>query len=180
MITACHLLWLLFLNLHSVISKMNFLYPEQFSSGISGSFLYEWDWHGLKLILCELQDLACVWCRLCISMWAAVCVYLTAGSSVSVFLCLARIDIQTGLISRDLWALTGCRLVSTATTKGWRRFTYSGGELHTHAPCHFAHRDSPNSRHWEVPVWSWEWKRGQHTVSVARCLWWVYEVNIFK
>lgn len=52
-------------------------------------------------------------------LYVCVCI-MKAGSSVSVsvFLCLAKIDMQTGLISRDLWALTGCRLVSTATSKG--------------------------------------------------------------
>lgn len=72
-------------------------------------------------MLSKLQDLRSV-----CTMWTTaracvcVCVYSHAGScvSVSVSVCLARIDTQTGLISRDLWALTGCRLVSTATTKG--------------------------------------------------------------
>lgn len=95
------------------------------------------------------------------------------ASYVSVFVCLAKIDTQTGLISRDLWALTGCRLVSTAATKGWRCFTYPGGALYPHAQCHIAHRSSQTRRRWEIPMWSWEWKRGQLKISVAGCLRWV-------
>lgn len=106
-----------------------------------------------------------------------VCEYLHAGNcaSVSVFVCMAKDRHATGLISRDLWALTGCRLVSTATSKGWRCFTYPGGALHPCPQRHVEHRGSQPSRRWEVPVWSWEWKRGQLTISVAWCLWWVHE-----
>lgn len=102
---------------------------------------------------------------------------MNAGSSVSVsvFFCLARIDMQTGLISRDLWALTGCRLVSTATSKGWRLFSYPDGELHPRAQRHVAHRGGPDSRHWAVPVWSRERERGEHTVGVARYIRWVHQ-----
>lgn len=127
-------------------------------------------------MLSKLQDLRSV-----CTMWTTaqacvcVCVYSHAGScvSVSVSVCLARIDTQTGLISRDLWALTGCRLVSTATTKGWRYLTYPDGALHPRAHRNAVHRGGPASRCREVPVRSWERERGQHAVGVARCLWWV-------
>ena len=127
-------------------------------------------------MLSKLQDLRSV-CTMWMTARAhvCVCVYLHAGScvSVSVSVCLARIDTQTGLISRDLWALTGCRLVSTATTKGWCYLTYPDGALHPRAHCHAEHRGGPASRCREVPVRSWERERGQHAVGVARCLWWV-------
>lgn len=137
--------------------------------------LFVWlNFEGSRL---KLQDLACV-CGcvcLCASACVSVCVLWTqAVLSVSVFLCLARIDMQTGLISRDLWALTGCRLVSTATSKGCRLFSYPDGELHPRAQCHVAHRGGTDSRHWEVPVWSGERERFQHTVGVAGCLRWVH------
>lgn len=119
---------------------------------------------------CCVRDRVCV--CVCTRMHAVVCLSVVLCSLV----CMARIDTQTGLISRDLWALTGCRLVSTATSKGWRCFTYPDGELHPRTQRHIAHRGSRASRCWEVPVWSWEWKRGQHPISVARCLWWVHEI----
>lgn len=119
------------------------------------------------LAVCALCGQPCAYVRVHAHM-ADVCLCQS-------FVCLARIDMQTGLISRDLWALTGCRLVSTATSKGWRCFTYPDGELHSCAQLHAANRSGRATRRWEVPMWSWEWKRGQHAVSVARCLWWVYE-----
>lgn len=126
------------------------------------------------LAACVQRALACAYVR----VWAAVCARAGSCASVSVFVCLVRIDTQTGLISRDLWALTGCRLVSTATSKGWRCFTYPDGALHPRAQRHVAHRSGPTWRRREVPMWSWEWKRGQLAVCVARCLWWVHEEKL--
>lgn len=98
---------------------------------------------------------ACVYMLVCVRAYAGSC------ASLLVFVCLARIDMQTGLISRDLWALTGCRLVSTATTKGWRRFTYPDRALHPCAQLHVAHQSRQTWRCWEVLVWGWERERDQ-------------------
>ncbi len=139
---------------------------------------YEGEWKGSEFMLSERQCVhMCMSHSVCVCVCVCVCVYSHADScmSVLVFVCLARLDQLTGLISRDLWALTGCRLVSTATTKGWRRFTYPDGAIHPRAQYHFAHRGGPTSGRREVPMWGREWERGQHTIGVARSLWWVHE-----
>lgn len=135
-----------------------------------------------QIILCCLsfRILPVCWHHVDYLVHAHVCVCMRCSHagrcvSMSVFVCLVRIDMQTGLISRDLWALTGCRLVSTATSKDWGCFTYPDGELHSHAQFHIANWGSRASRCRELPMWGWEWKRGQHAVSVAGCLWWVHE-----
>lgn len=106
-----------------------------------------------------------MWCTAAVLAYRRFCVF------VSIFL--AMIDMQTGLISRDLWALTGCRLVSTATSKGWWHFTYPDGGFHSHAQLHVAHCSGAAWRLRELQMWSQERKRSQHKVGVARSLRWV-------
>lgn len=67
-------------------------------------------WRVKGVSACAMGSWMCMW-RLC--LWS-YCMHLCIFASI----CLARIDMPSGLISRDLWALTGCHLVSTATSKG--------------------------------------------------------------
>lgn len=88
----------------------------------------------------------------CICEMHCLCMLACRNLYVSVSVCLARIDMHPGLISGDLWALTGCRLVSTATSKGWWRFTYPDGGLHSCTQCHTENSGSMSRRYWKLQM----------------------------